>query len=174
MWPLRVDVANGVPLAPVDANHAKPQVLREEPRMVETLLIAAGGALGSVARYWIGLYALPLSRELPWGTILINIVGSFAISFFGTLTLANGRYPVPEAGRLFFMVGVCGGFTTFSSFSLQTFDLLRGGASGRAFINVAASVVLCLGAVALGYAIASQINGGARQITQNATEEEVS
>ncbi len=142
--------------------------------MIETLLVAAGGALGSVARYWVGLFALPLSRHLPWGTILINIVGSFAIGFFGTLTLGTGRYPASESARLFFMVGVCGGFTTFSSFSLQTLDLLRGGASGRAMINVAASVLLCLGAVALGHTIAAQLNGGARQITENAIEEELS
>ena len=113
--------------------------------MTETLLVALGGALGSTARYWLALWALPLSRSLPWGTIGINIAGSFAISFFGTLTLAHGRFVAPEPARLFFMVGVCGGFTTFSSFSLQTFDLIRAGAMGRALINVAVSVLLCLG-----------------------------
>ena len=140
--------------------------------MVETLLIALGGALGSVARYWVGLWVLPISRDLPWGTILINVAGSFAISFFGTLTLGTGRYPVPETGRLFFMVGVCGGFTTFSSFSLQTLDLLRGGAGGRALVNVAASVLLCLGSVTLGSLAASHITGGATRVTQTAVEEE--
>ncbi len=142
--------------------------------MLETVVIALGGALGSVARYWIGILAQPVSRELPWGTIGINIAGSFAIAFFGTLTLGNGRYPVPETGRLFFMVGVCGGFTTFSSFSLQTLDLLRGGASGRALVNIAASVLLCLASVALGHTLASHLNGGARQITQTTIEEESS
>ena len=142
--------------------------------MSETLLVALGGALGSVGRYWLGLWALPISRTLPWGTIGINIAGSFAISFFGTLTLASGRYPVPEGARLFFMVGVCGGFTTFSSFSLQTLDLLRGGATGRALVNVAASVLLCLGSVAAGHAVASHLNGGARQVAQTAIEEEAS
>ncbi len=140
--------------------------------MVETLLIALGGALGSVARYWIGLWALPLGRGLPWGTILVNVVGSFAISLFGTLTLGSGRYPLPDAARLFFMVGVCGGFTTFSSFSLQTLDLLRGGAIGRALANIAASVLLCLASVALGYVAASHLNGRATQVTQTAVEEE--
>jgi fluoride exporter len=142
--------------------------------VAETLLIALGGALGTIGRYWIGILALPISRELPWGTIIINIVGSFAIGFFGTLTLSNGRYPLPEAARLFFMVGVCGGFTTFSSFSLQTLDLLRGGALGRALLNIALSVVLCVGAVAAGYVVASHLNGGAKQIAQNMTEEETS
>jgi CrcB protein len=142
--------------------------------MAATLWIALGGALGSVARYWIALWALPVSRSLPWGTIGINVVGSFAIGFFGTLTLANGRYPVPETARLFFMVGVCGGFTTFSSFSLQTLDLLRGDAPGRAFVNVAVSVLLCLGAVAVGHYAGAALNGGATQVAQTAAEEEAS
>ena len=142
--------------------------------MTETLIIALGGALGSVARYWIAVLAMPISRSLPWGTMLINIVGSFAIGFFGTLTLGHGRYPVSDLGRLFFMVGVCGGFTTFSSFSLQTLDLLRVGAVGRALIHVGVSVLLCLAAVAVGHSIGAQLNGGAVQITQNMIEEEIS
>ncbi len=142
--------------------------------MATTLWIALGGALGSVARYWIALWAIPISRSLPWGTILINIAGSFAIGFFGTLTLAHGRHPVPETARLFFMVGVCGGFTTFSSFSLQTLDLLRMGAPGRALINIAASVLLCLGAVAIGHYAGAVLNGGAVQVAQTAAEEEAS
>ena len=143
-------------------------------RVSETLVVALGGAIGSTARYWLALWALPLSRSLPWGTVAINIIGSFAISFFGTLTLAHGKYAAPEPVRLFFMVGVCGGFTTFSSFSLQTLDLLRGGAPGRALLNVMVSVLLCLGAVAAGHVLAAQLNGGAVQITQSATEEETS
>lgn len=146
----------------------------ERPRMIETLMIALGGAVGSVARYWIGIWALPISRVLPWGTIIINIARSFAISFFGTMTLAGGRYPLSEAARLFFMVGVCGGFTTFSSFSLQTLDLLRGGASARALSNIIASVVLCICSVAAGHAIAAHLNGGTQRITQNIVEEEAS
>jgi CrcB protein len=142
--------------------------------MVQTLWIALGGALGSTARYWLALLALPISRSLPWGTILINVAGSFAIGFFGTLTLAHGRYPAPEAARLFVMVGVCGGFTTFSSFSLQTLDLLRAGAPGRALANAALSVALCLGAVALGHVAGAALNGGAVQVAQTQAEEETS
>jgi CrcB protein len=132
----------------------------------------AGGALGTLARYLISLVALPISQSLPWGTIIINIVGSFIIGLFGTLTLAHGRYPVSENVRLFVMIGICGGFTTFSSFSLQTLDLLRNGAVVRAAINVVGSVVLCVLAVALGYTIAAQLNAGARQVAQSQIEEE--
>jgi CrcB protein len=142
--------------------------------MNATIWVAIGGAIGSVARYWIALWMIPLSRDLPWGTITINIVGSFVISFFGTLTLEQGRYPVPELWRIAIMVGICGGFTTFSSFSLQTLDLLRAGASGRALANIALSVILCLAAVTLGYLAANRLNGGIHQIAQNAVEEDAS
>ena len=99
--------------------------------------------------------------------MLINILGSFVIGFFGTLTLAYGRYPVSENIRLFVMVGLCGGFTTFSSFSLQTFDLLRGGAMGRALLNIFLSVVLCLCAVMLGHMLAAHFNDAARRNRSN-------
>jgi CrcB protein len=124
-----------------------------------TLAIALGGALGSVARYWLSFLALPVSATLPLGTILINVAGSFAIGLFGALTVSHGRYPVSETARLFFMAGLCGGFTTFSSFSLQTLDLLRGGAPLRAAINVAASVSFCLLAVAAGHALGTHWSG---------------
>ncbi|UFN51113.1 fluoride efflux transporter CrcB [Roseomonas sp. OT10] len=135
------------------------------------LLVMLGGALGTLARYLVSILTLPISRDLPWGTILINVTGSFVIGLFGTLTLAQGRFPVSENLRLFVMIGLCGGYTTFSSFSLQTLDLLRGGAVGRAAINVVASAVLCIGAVALGHATAARLNGGAYQIAQTSVEE---
>jgi CrcB protein len=136
------------------------------------LYVTIGGALGSLARYAISVLALPVSRGLPWGTIGINIAGSFVIGFFGTLTLAQGRYPVAENMRLFVMVGFCGGFTTFSSFSLQTLDLIRGGAMLRAGANIVLSVALCVAAVALGHFIAAQINGHEAQVAQLPIEEE--
>lgn len=135
-------------------------------------LLALGGALGTVARYGLSVWALPISRQLPWGTILINIGGSFVIGFVGTLTLAQGKYPASENFRLFVMVGLCGGFTTFSAFSLQTLELMRGGAVGRAAVNIVLSVALCIGAVALGHAAAARLNGGAAAIAQIEIEEE--
>jgi CrcB protein len=128
------------------------------------LIVMFGGAFGTPARYVISVLSLPISRELPIGTILINITGSFIIGFFGTLTLAHGKFPVPENVRLFVMVGFCGGYTTFSSFSLQTLDLLRGGMVARAFVNVAASAALCILAVAIGHFLAAQFNGGATSV----------
>jgi fluoride exporter len=136
------------------------------------LLVALGGAIGTLARYFISVAALPLSQSLPWGTIGINILGSFIIGLFGTLTLANGRFPVSEDARLFVMVGLCGGFTTFSSFSLQTLDLLRSGATMRAVANIMVSVVLCVCAVGIGHLVAAHFNRGAQQIAQIRIEEE--
>lgn len=138
------------------------------------LFVMVGGALGTLARYGVSLLALPISDRLPWGTIIINIVGSFIIGFFGTLTLAHGRFPVSENLRLFVMIGLCGGFTTFSSFSLQTLDLMRQGATGRALVNVVASVVLCVLAVAVGHGMASLLNSGATEVAQLPIEEEAS
>ena len=135
------------------------------------LLVALGGALGTVARYLASVAMAPLSQGVPWGTIGINVLGSFVIGLFGTLTLAHGRVPAPEPLRLFVMVGVCGGFTTFSSFSLQTLDLLRAGALGRAGVNVVASVALCLAAVAAGHLLGARLNGGAVPVAQVAAEE---
>jgi CrcB protein len=136
------------------------------------VVVMAGGALGTLARYLISIMALPISRELPWGTIIINITGSFAIGLFGTLTLAQGRFPVSENMRLFVMIGFCGGYTTFSSFSLQTLDLMRNGAMVRAAINMLVSLALCVAAVAVGHALAAHFNGGAHRIAQIDIEEE--
>jgi CrcB protein len=138
------------------------------------LLIMVGGAVGTLIRYLISVLTTTAPHELPWGTIAINISGSFVIGFFGTLTLANGRFPVSENVRLLVMVGVCGGFTTFSSFSLQTFELLRNGCFFRAVVNVVGSVVLCIGAVAAGHFVAARFNGGAAAVAQISTEEEAS
>lgn len=95
------------------------------------LVVMAGGAIGTLMRYLVSVLALPISGHLPWGTIIINITGSLLIGFFGTLTVANGRFPVSEPLRLFVMIGICGGYTTFSSFSLQTLDLIRAGGASR-------------------------------------------
>jgi fluoride exporter len=129
--------------------------------MIPYLYVAAGGAIGSVGRYWVGLVtARAWGEAFPWGTILINIVGSVIIGFVSTLTLPSGPLPASADFRTFVMVGLCGGFTTFSSFSLQTLALLRAGDSVGATGNVLVSVVLCIAAVMLGHAFATRIGAG--------------
>ncbi len=119
---------------------------------MEYLWVALGGALGSMGRYGLSLGMARLTGPaFPWGTILINVLGSFVIGLAASLTGPGGRLAAAGDMRVFVMVGLCGGFTTFSSFSLQTLDLLRGGQPGEALGNIALSVLLCVGAVAAGY-----------------------
>ena len=127
--------------------------------MAAYVWIAIGGALGSMARYWCsGLVAQHVGETFPWGTVVVNVVGSFVIGFFGTLTGPDGRLLVGSTARQFVMVGLCGGYTTFSSFSLQTLNLLRDGEWGYAGGNIAASVALCLLGVWLGHVAAAALN----------------
>ena len=127
--------------------------------MITYFWIAVGSALGGMARYgcqsavtnWFG-------QIFPWGTLLVNVAGSFVIGFFATLTGPDGRVLVANDTRLFVMVGVCGGFTTFSSFSLQTLSLAQDGEILRAGLNIGASVMLCLVSVWLGHVAAMAIN----------------
>ena len=120
--------------------------------MIGYLWIGLGGALGSIVRAWLAITVARITGpQFPWGTILINVIGSFVIGFFGTLTASGSRFTVPADARSFVMIGICGGFTTFSSFSLQTLELARDGRMGQAFGNIGLSVILCLSAVALGH-----------------------
>ena len=122
--------------------------------------IGLGSALGGMARYALsGLAAAWLGAGFPWGTLMINVAGSFVIGLFATLTGPQGRVLASEDARRFVMVGLCGGFPTFSAFSLQTLDLAQSGDLTRAGLNVGASVALCLLSVWLGYAAATAING---------------
>lgn len=128
------------------------------PTFLTYVWVALGGALGSVARFWLnGLVSLQFDT-FPAGTLIINITGSFLIAFFGTLTDPDGRWLVSPNARIFFMTGVCGGYTTFSSFSLQTLTLARDGEWLYAGLNVLLSVALCLFAAWLGYMAATFLN----------------
>ena len=110
--------------------------------MKTILAIGLGGGIGSIDRYltMIGCGRL-CGTSFPWGTLAVNVLGSFVIGFFGTLTLPDGPQPASLDTRLFVMVGICGGFTTFSSFSLQTLNLAREGEWFRAGAYTVASVV---------------------------------
>jgi CrcB protein len=123
------------------------------------LWIMLGGALGTAARFWCsGLVARAFGETFPWGTLIINVVGSFVIGFFATMTGPDGRMFVGTTARQFVMIGICGGYTTFSSFSLQTLNLINDGEWLGAGSNIVLSVVLCLLAVWAGHAIASSMN----------------
>ena len=123
------------------------------------LSIGVGSALGGAARYGCGLLAAALwPVAFPWMTIVINIIGSFVIGLFATLTGPDGRLLVGTLGRQFVMVGLCGGYTTFSAFSLETYDLLRAGRALTAGANAVLSLAFCLIAVWLGHRIARRLN----------------
>ena len=114
------------------------------------LLIALGGALGSITRHWLTeTVAARLDGPFPWGTFLVNITGCLLIGLFATLP-GGGRQLSPTETRAFLMIGICGGYTTFSAFSLQTLNLIRLGDWPRASAYVAGSVVLCVLGVWLG------------------------
>jgi CrcB protein len=116
------------------------------------LAVASGGALGSVARFWMTTLVTSFTGpRFPWATLLINILGSFVIGGVAGVTLTPQRMGMHPDLRIFLMVGVCGGFTTFSAFSLQMLELLRGGDVIPALLYAAGSVALCLLFVWLGW-----------------------
>jgi fluoride exporter len=121
--------------------------------MIPAAAVALGSALGGAARYGAGLLAERLwPTAFPWGTITINVLGSFAIGW-------AARAPMPGLLRLFLTAGVCGGFTTFSAFSLQTLVLARSGAWQASALNVAVSVGCCVAATAAGWLIGARLAG---------------
>ena len=123
------------------------------------VLVMIGSALGGGLRYWLsGVASTHISDTFPIGTLIVNVSGSFVIGFFATLTGPDGRVFVGSDGRQFFMTGICGGYTTFSSFSLQTLNLVRDGEMTYAAANIVLSVALCLVAVWLGHIAALSLN----------------
>lgn len=127
--------------------------------MLSYLSVAAGGAIGAVARFWIGgLIAARIGQTFPTGTLFVNVTGSFLIGLFAALTGPDGRWMVQPITRQFFMIGICGGYTTFSSFSLQTLNLLQEGEWLYASLYTVLSFALCLLGVWLGVLAAFRFN----------------
>ncbi|MBI3785841.1 MAG: fluoride efflux transporter CrcB [Deltaproteobacteria bacterium] len=124
--------------------------------MIRVLLVALGGSIGSVARYWAsGVVQNFFDLEIPLGTLAVNLVGSFLIGVILSSSLERG-VPGPE-GRVFLAVGFCGGFTTMSTLSYETLALLRGGSIAVGVANVLGTILLCLAAAWLGDAVARLI-----------------
>ena len=122
----------------------------------QTLAIAAGGAIGAVLRFWMsnGIYAL-LGRGFPYGTLAVNVLGSFLMGFLYIVMLE--RLSLGAEWRGFVLVGLLGAFTTFSTFSIETLTLLEQANYGKAVVNMVLSVVSCVAAAFIGMIIARQL-----------------
>jgi CrcB protein len=134
---------------------------REIIAVLAYLWVALGSALGGMARYAVsGMVAMRVGETFPWGTLVVNVSGCLLIGIFAAMSLPGGAFPGSPTVRQLLMIGICGGYTTFSSFSLQTLALARGRESARAAFYVVASVGLCLAAVAAGFVATAAISGG--------------
>jgi len=121
--------------------------------MNQVLAIAGGGAVGAVLRYWVssGVYTLT-GRGFPYGTLVVNVLGSLVMGFLYIWLLE--RMPGGVALRAFLLIGLLGAFTTFSTFSVETLNLMEAGQIARAVLNALLSVVLCIGSATLGVMLA--------------------
>jgi CrcB protein len=132
------------------------------PLLTQYLVVGLGGALGSMLRFGlataIDMRVAKAGQIFPWGTIVVNITGCFVIGFIFTISATEGRVFLSLLTRQFIMIGILGGYTTFSSFSLQTLVLAQDAQWGAAAANVLLSVVLCLVGVWLGAALAGAVN----------------
>ena len=124
--------------------------------MKEVLAIAAGGAVGSVLRFWMSTWVHSIaSRAFPYGTLTVNVLGCLAMGFLFVLFV--DRFSDNTVLRAGVLIGVLGGFTTFSSFSIETFNLIEQGELVRAALNICGSLILCVSATWLGVLIGRQL-----------------
>jgi fluoride exporter len=135
--------------------------------LTTVLLVAMGGAAGSVLRYLAGLWLAPLSASFPWATLAVNVLGALLL---GMLLRYFAVADADQAMRLALTTGFCGGFTTFSALSAETVQLLQQGRAGRAFLYVALTLVLGLSATALGLALGGPRGGAMQREQPNATQ----
>jgi CrcB protein len=128
-------------------------------KLVLYVLISLGSGIGGVSRFTcIETSTLLFGDAFPWGLLIINAVGSFIIGFFFTFTSPDGRFLVGSRARQFVMTGLCGGYTTFSSFSLDTLNLMRDGRVFAASADIALSLTVCLLSVWMGHMLAVELN----------------
>lgn len=118
-----------------------------------SLLVLAGSALGGLARFWLGIWSVVLlGPDFPWGTLAINVLGSFIIGLAATaLPMTSGD------ARALIMVGFCGGFTTFSSYSLQSFEMMQAQRWAAALGYMTGSAALCLAGTTAGWALGKSV-----------------
>jgi fluoride exporter len=121
--------------------------------------VALGSVVGGVARYLVSvLFLSELGAGFPWGTLFVNVTGSFIIGFYSALTSPDGRFIATPRQRQFVMVGICGGYTTFSAFSLETLRLAQSGQVLSASLNIGISIICWMTAVWIGYTLATRLN----------------
>ena len=124
--------------------------------MTHALAIAAGGAIGALLRYWTSTAVHNrLGTGFPYGTLTVNVAGSLLMGFLYIWLI--DRLAVGPALRAFLLIGILGAFTTFSTFSMETLNLLESGQPGKALANVLVSVTVCIIAAGLGVLAARQI-----------------
>ena len=124
--------------------------------MTQVLAIAAGGAIGALLRYWVSTAVQSRTTSVfPYGTLTVNVIGSLLIGFLYIWLIE--RLAVGPAVRAFMLIGVLGAFTTFSTFSIETLNLMESGHLGKALVNMLVSVIVCTGAAGLGVLAARQL-----------------
>jgi CrcB protein len=124
--------------------------------MIQIVFIAVGGAIGALMRFWMssGVYAM-LGRDFPYGTLSVNVLGSLIMGVLYVFLYERMNLSVELRAGL--VIGLLGAFTTFSTFSIETLNLLEAGEQLRAILNILLSVALCLSACWLGMVVARQI-----------------
>jgi CrcB protein len=159
------NVSSGLPAGGQTAKH--PPSRQQRPPWWRTfwdktgsyISVALGSIVGAVARFLVSVLSVSQFGDgFPWGTLFVNVTGSFLIGFYAALTGPDGRLLVSARQRLFVMVGICGGYTTFSSFSLETLRLAQSGNVRTAFVYLLVSAVTWIASVWIGYALAARIN----------------
>jgi fluoride exporter len=121
--------------------------------------VILGSIVGAVGRFLVSvLFVSQFGDGFPWGTLFVNVTGSLAIGFYAALTGPDGRLFVSVRQRQFVMVGICGGYTTFSAFSLETLRLVQSGNAGTALVYLVVSAVTWIVSVWIGHVLAMRLN----------------